>query len=68
MRRQRCGPWYTVHDAWWATVRRAHGDTAGARALIEVLLLRRSMAHDHIAAGIPHRAIGRRPDVSSQWF
>jgi hypothetical protein len=41
-----------VHDAWWAAVRKARGDAAGTRALIEVLLLHRSMAHEHVVAGI----------------
>lgn len=50
------GKFTPVHDAWWAAVRRAHGDAAGTRALIEVLLLHRSMTHDHIVAGI-HAAL-----------
>lgn len=41
-----------VHDAWWAAVRKAYGDADGTRALIEVLMLHRSMAHDHVVAGI----------------
>lgn len=40
------------HDAWWAAVRKARGDAEGTRALIQVLLLHRSMAHDHVVAGI----------------
>ncbi|MEV4225475.1 IS21 family transposase [Nonomuraea sp. NPDC049725] len=46
------GKFTPVHDAWWAAVRKAHGDAAGTRALIEVLLLHRSMAHEHVVAGI----------------
>ncbi|WP_436763128.1 hypothetical protein [Streptosporangium sp. V21-05] len=46
------GKFTPVHDAWWAAVRRAHGDADGTRALIEVLLLHRTMAHDHVVAGI----------------
>jgi transposase len=46
------GRFTPVHDAWWAAVRAARGDTAGTRALIEVLLLHRSMAHEHVVAGI----------------
>ena len=45
------GKFTPVHDAWWAAVRKAHGDAAGTRALIEVLLL-----HRHHGA----RARGRR--------
>lgn len=46
------GKFTPIHDAWWEAVRKAHGDTAGTRALIEVLLLARHMAHEHIVAGI----------------
>ncbi|MGO9142519.1 MAG: IS21 family transposase [Streptosporangiaceae bacterium] len=46
------GRFTPVHDAWWAAARAAHGDTAGTRALVEVLLLHRRMAHDHVVAGI----------------
>ena len=38
------GKFTPVHDAWWAAVRKAHGDAAGTRTLIEVLLLHRAMA------------------------
>jgi hypothetical protein len=31
---------------------KTHGDAAGTRALIEVLLLHRHMAHDHVVAGL----------------
>jgi transposase len=46
------GKFTPVHDAWWAEARKAHGDTAGTRALIEVLLLHRHMTHEHIVAGL----------------
>jgi len=46
------GKFTPVHDAWWAAARKAHGDTAGTRALIEVLLLHRHLAHDHVVAGL----------------
>jgi hypothetical protein len=46
------GKFTPVHDAWWAAARKAHGDAAGTRALIEVLLLHRHMAHEHIVAGL----------------
>ncbi|MDI9889238.1 IS21 family transposase [Streptomyces sp. HNM0645] len=45
------GKFTPVHDAWWEATRRAHGDAAGTRALIEVLLLHRHMSHDHVVAG-----------------
>jgi hypothetical protein len=41
-----------VHDAWWAAACKAHGDAAGTRALIEVLLLHRHMRHQHVVAGL----------------
>jgi len=46
------GRFTPVHDAWWAAVRKAHGDAAGTRTLIEVLLLHRAIAHEHVVAGI----------------
>ena len=46
------GRFTPVHDAWWAAVRKSHGDAAGTRTLIEVLLLHRAMAHEHVVAGI----------------
>lgn len=46
------GRFTPVHDAWWAAARTGHGDAAGTRALVEVLLLHRRMAHEHVVAGI----------------
>jgi transposase len=46
------GKFTPVHDAWWAQARKAHGDAAGTRALIEVLLLHRHMTHEHVVAGL----------------
>lgn len=46
------GKFTPVHDAWWAAACKAHGDAAGARALIEVLLLHRHMTHDHVVVGL----------------
>jgi len=46
------GKFTPVHDAWWAAAVRAHGDAEGTRALIEVLLLGRHLAHEHIVAGL----------------
>jgi transposase len=46
------GRFTDVHDAWWAAARKAHGEAAGTRALIEVLLLHRHMPHDHVLAGL----------------
>lgn len=46
------GRFTPVHDAWWAAVRKAHGDAEGTRALIKVLLLHRTMPHEHVVTGI----------------
>jgi hypothetical protein len=46
------GRFTPVHDVWWAAARKAHGDAAGTRALIEVLLLHRHMPHEHVVAGL----------------
>lgn len=46
------GKFTPAHDAWWAAVRKAHGDRDGTRALIEVLLLHRHLPHDQLVAGL----------------
>lgn len=46
------GSFTTVHEAFWAAVRARHGDTAGTRALIEVLLLHRRLPRAQALAGI----------------
>ncbi|MER5624464.1 hypothetical protein ABT061_25865 [Streptosporangium sp. NPDC002544] len=46
------GKFTPVHDAWWAAARKAHGDAAGTRALVEVLLLHRHMDSEHVVAGL----------------
>ena len=43
---------HPTHDAFWAAARKALGDTAGTRALIEVLLLHRHLEHADVLAGI----------------
>jgi hypothetical protein len=40
------------HDAFWAASRKAHGDAAGTRALMEVLLLHRHLERVDVLAGI----------------
>jgi hypothetical protein len=40
-----------VHDAWWEEAKAAHGGRYGTRALIEVLLMGRHVAHEHLVAG-----------------
>ncbi|MEO3929107.1 hypothetical protein ABGB07_35410 [Micromonosporaceae bacterium B7E4] len=46
------GSFTSVHDAFWAAARAAHGEAAGTRALIEVLLLHRQLPHPAMVAGI----------------
>jgi hypothetical protein len=46
------GKFTPIHDAWWAAACKAHGDRDGTRALIEVLLLGRHLAHEHVVAGL----------------
>jgi hypothetical protein len=46
------GKFTPVHDAWWAAARKAHGDAAGTRALIEVLLLHRHTDSENVVAGL----------------
>jgi hypothetical protein len=41
-----------THDAFWAASRKAHGDAAGTRVLVEVLLLHRHLDHADVLAGI----------------
>jgi hypothetical protein len=42
----------SVHEAFWAAARARHGDSAGTRALIEVLLLHRRMPPAQVIAGM----------------
>ena len=46
------GAFTLSHDSFWAAARKAFGDTAGTRALIEVLLLHRHLEHVDVLAGI----------------
>ncbi|MEV0186860.1 IS21 family transposase [Streptomyces sp. NPDC050625] len=46
------GSFTEVHEAFWAAARAAHGDAAGTRALIEVLLLHRRMPATAIGQGM----------------
>jgi hypothetical protein len=49
---RQAGVFTTAHEAFWATARRVHGDAAGTRTLIEVLLLHRHLPATDIIAGI----------------
>jgi hypothetical protein len=46
------GVFTSTHDAFWAAARKGLGDSAGTRALIEVLLLHRHLEHADVLAGI----------------
>jgi hypothetical protein len=46
------GVFTSAHEAFWAAARARHGDAAGTRALIEVLLLHRRMPPAQVIAGI----------------
>lgn len=46
------GKFTPVHDAWWAAARKIHGDQAGTRELIGVLLLHRHLPHEQIVLGL----------------
>ncbi len=46
------GSFTAVHEAFWAAALKAHGDAAGTRALIEVLLLHRRMPAEAVQAGM----------------
>jgi hypothetical protein len=46
------GTFTAAHDAFWAAARARHGDGAGTRALIDVLLLHRRMPAPAVIAGI----------------
>jgi transposase len=46
------GSFTAAHEAFWAAARRTDGDAGGTRALIDVLLLHRSMPDADVIAGI----------------
>jgi transposase len=46
------GVFTPAHDAFWAAARKALGDSAGTRVLVEVLLLHRHLEHADVLAGI----------------
>jgi hypothetical protein len=46
------GVFTATHDAFWQAARARHGDAAGTRALIEVLLLHRRLGDQAVLAGI----------------
>ena len=67
------GVFTSAHEAFWAAARARHGDAAGTKVLIEVLLLHRRMPATQVIAGItaalaagscsPERGRGRGPQA-----
>ncbi len=59
------GVFTAEHEAFWAAARKQHGDAAGTRALIEVLLLHRHLDRDEVLTGITAalRVGSTSPDV-----
>ncbi|MFG2851789.1 IS21 family transposase [Streptomyces mirabilis] len=59
------GTFTPVHEAFWAAARAAHGEAAGTRALIEVLLLHRRLPKEamQIAIAAAVKAGSTSPDV-----
>ena len=51
-RARAAGVFTSAHEAFWQAARKVDGDAAGTRALIDVLLLHRSMRHGDVIAGI----------------
>jgi hypothetical protein len=49
---RRYGVFTAEHEAFWSAARTAHGDSAGTRELIDVLLLHRHMRHGDVVAGL----------------
>jgi hypothetical protein len=49
---RRDGSFTPTHEAFWAAARARHGDTAGTRALVEVLLLHRRLPRAQVLSGI----------------
>jgi transposase len=46
------GVFTSAHEGFWAAARKALGDSAGTRVLVEVLLLHRHLEHADVLAGI----------------
>jgi hypothetical protein len=57
------GAFTAAHQRFWDAARRAHGDGAGTRALIGVLLLHRTTPAAAVTAGIRAALAAGRPDA-----
>jgi hypothetical protein len=49
---RKSGAFTAEHEAFWAAARCAHGDAAGTRELVEVLLLHRHLRHADVVDGL----------------
>jgi hypothetical protein len=49
---RQAGTFTPAHQRFWDTARRRHGDQAGTRALIEILLQHRRLPHDSIVTAL----------------
>src|SRR6266511_1949004 len=49
---RKAGVFTAQHEAFWAAARHAHGDSAGTRALVEVLLVHRRLPAEVVLGGI----------------
>ena len=54
------GTFTASHQGYWDAIRRARGDTAGTRALIEILLAHRALAAPVLTAAMD-RAVATEP-------
>ncbi|MFE9500603.1 hypothetical protein [Streptomyces collinus] len=61
------GTFTAAHKAFWAAALKTHGDAAGTRALIEVLLMHRRLPTEAIQAGVAAavKAGSTSPDVGA---
>jgi signal transduction histidine kinase len=61
------GVFTSAHEGFWAAARKALGDSAGTRVLVEVLLLHRHLEHADVLAGITAAlTVGRSAPTSSR--
>ncbi len=49
---RQAGRFTPVHDTWWAQAKKIHRERDGTRTLIEMLLLGRHLALEHVVAGL----------------
>jgi transposase len=62
-RARAAGAFTEIHDQFWAAARRRLGDSGGTRALIEVLLLHRTLPAPTVIAGIERALVAGSVDA-----